>query len=151
MAKFSDADKQDWSVRIDVAALRRVREEAGVDLGGTRSGEDFYALSTDECKLVTILYVLCKAQIDERELTEEQFASRFAGDVLDDAAAALLEALIHFSRRDQRPALIKQRDVVTRGIQKVYQLAEAAIDPEQVEAEIESRFHATLKANSSKS
>jgi len=151
MAKFVDAERETWIVRVDVAVQRRVKELAEFDIRGLQSGHEFVELATDSSKLVAVLYAVCLPQIKDRALSEEQFASRFAGDVLEEAADALLEAIIDFFPKSQRAALAKLREATSRGIRKVFELAERSLDIDELEAEIERRFHQASKSPGSTS
>jgi hypothetical protein len=110
--------------------------------------------------------IRCEDQVKSRCLSPEDFARRFAGDVLNSAFAALLEALLAFFRKpNQRAALNAQirlmhqaqERLLTRWQEaepKVNALAEQAIDA-QVDAELaklQTRFgRATSTASSTAS
>ncbi len=127
MAKFTDNNGDDWIVDVTVFHVERVkRDVAGVNLndamvglGKNAAGDDqnlITKLDTDPSLLVSVLYSLCEDQVKGRSLSPEDFARRFAGDVLNSAFAALLEALLAFFRKpNQRAALQAQIRLMEQG------------------------------------
>ncbi|MEX2091388.1 MAG: hypothetical protein WD971_01860, partial [Pirellulales bacterium] len=59
----------------------------------------------DPVTLVDVLYVLILPQAEEKNVTDEQFASALGGDTLTEATTALLEALCDFFQEPQRTFL----------------------------------------------
>jgi hypothetical protein len=122
---------------------------AKVDLRVIESGKTLAELALDPVKLVDTLYAVVKPQADAAKLTDEQFAALFAGDVLEEAATALMDGIIDFFPASQRRALGKLRTAIDRGTAKVFSLAEAELNPDTIESEIEHRFRQLSKPNSS--
>lgn len=102
MKTFNDTEGRSWDVAATIGSLRRVKDLASVDL---TDPQRLAELGDDPFLLGSALYALCKPQIDERELTEEQFAAGFDGDVVEKVAAVLVEELINFSRPAKRTTL----------------------------------------------
>lgn len=98
MTTFVDTAGRTWTVRVDVAAIKRVRSVAGVDLYGLV--DDRFAglgrLLGDPVPLVDVLYVLCRDAAERAGVTDEDFGRAMAGDVIERAANAFVEALIDF-------------------------------------------------------
>jgi len=98
MRSFTDAQKRPWNIEINVAAIKRVRDGAGVDLyaliddGAKPLGE----LLGDPVKLVEVLYVLCAGRVEELGLQPEDFGAAFDGDALEAASEAFTEELVNF-------------------------------------------------------
>jgi hypothetical protein len=149
MPSFRDANGKTWEVRVDVAAVKRVLELAHVDLRVIESGKTLAELALDPVKLVDTLYAVVKPQTDAVGISDEQFAALFAGDVLEAAATALIDGILDFFPASQRRALEKLRTAIDRGTQKVFSLAEAELNPEKIESEIERRFRRRNKSSSS--
>jgi hypothetical protein len=55
-------------------------------------------LSTDPLLLGDVLFAICKPQADQQQITDEAFGEGLAGNSIDDATGALLEALTITSR-----------------------------------------------------
>jgi hypothetical protein len=149
MPSFRDSSGKTWEVRVDVAAVKRVLDLAQVDLRVIESGKTLAELALDPIKLVDTLYAVVKPQVDAAGLSDEQFAALFAGDVLEQAATALIDGILDFFPASQRPALAKLRAAIDRGTRKVFSLAEAELNPDKIESEIESRFRRLSKSSSS--
>jgi hypothetical protein len=149
MPSFRDSSGKTWEVRVDVAAVKRVLDLAQVDLRVIESGKTLAELALDPIKLVDTLYAVVKPQVDAAGLSDEQFAALFAGDVLEQAATALIDGILDFFPASQRRALAKLRTAIDRGTQKVFSLAEAELNPDTIESEIENRFRRLSKSSSS--
>lgn len=130
MRTFKDNQGREWTVEITVAAIKRVRGLAGVDLMEVLEGSNglIEKLVRDPVLLCDVIYAACKPQADERQVSDEAFGASMAGDAIEHATAALLEELVDFcpSPRDRanlgrvlkatRDVMDKARDVVERRI-----------------------------------
>ena len=133
MHTFKDNQGREWTVEITVAAIKRVRGLAGVDLMEVLEGSNglIEKLVRDPVLLCDVIYAACKPQADEREVADEAFGASMAGDAIEHATAALLEELVDFcpSPRDRanlgrvlkatREVMDKARDVVERRIDEL--------------------------------
>lgn len=133
MRHFTDNQGREWTVEITVAAIKRVRGLAGVDLMEVLEGSNglIEKLVRDPVLLCDVIYAACKPQADERQVTDETFGASMAGDAIEHATAALLEELVDFcpSPRDRanlgrvlratRDVMDKARDVVERRIDEL--------------------------------
>lgn len=107
MHGFRDCHGRNWSIRVDVGAVKRVRSALGVDLmqvaerktrdGGREPGV-LERLASDPVLLVDVIYVLCRDQAQAAGVTDEEFGSAMAGDALEAAVNAMLGAIVDFSR-----------------------------------------------------
>ena len=124
MKVFKDNAGREWTVEINVAALKRVKSLTGVDLLGVLDGTLIERLIRDPVLLCDAVYAICKPQADERSVTDEDFGRAMAGDAIEHATEALLEELVSFcpSPRDRanlgrilkatREVMDKARDIV---------------------------------------
>lgn len=133
MRTFKDNQGHEWTVEITVAAIKRVRGLAGVDLMEVLEGSNglIEKLVRDPVLLCDVIYAACKPQADERQVSDEAFGASMAGDAIEHATAALLEELVDFcpSPRDRanlgrvlkatREVMDKARDVVERRIDEL--------------------------------
>lgn len=139
--KFTDAAGDDWFVSLNVATNRRIREELDVDLLNL-SDETLYArLLVEPELLVDVLQVALEKQAEKRELDAYGFAERLAGDVLEAAALALLEAIADFfpSRRRQllEKAIQKSRALMDRQMDHAQTLLDGPEMEQLAEAELQ--------------
>ena len=123
MQKFVDRAGRIWIVDIDNTTLRRVKTLTGVQLLAAIDGDLVTRLSTDPLLLGDVLYAICKPQADQQQISDEAFGEGLAGNAIDDATSALLEALINYfpesRRRLLRMAAEKQKLIETRGLSAI--------------------------------
>lgn len=136
MRIFKGHDNKAWQISVDVAQLKAVREQTGVDL--FRLFDDEMALLTqltlDPCKLVDVIWVLCREQAREAGVSDEQFGRGMGGDVLQRATEAFVEAVIDFfpeqqARWNLMTAKRKGKEIQQKTLERMQGRLEA-IDPE---------------------
>jgi len=142
---FKDADSRQWDLVINVAAVKRVRDLLGLDLYGLVDDEarPLGRLLGDPCKLVDVLYVLCREQAQARSITDEDFGRGFSGDSLEAAADAFCEELFDFfpnrqARETLRATKRKSRELASILLQRADQKL-AEIDLAKVAEELLSK------------
>ena len=99
MPSFKDTEGRIWTLRITVAAIRRIKDIAGIDLGDFSvfgEGGPFSDLGSDSCRLVEIVYAAVKPEADVLGVTMEKFMESFVGETVVKASEALLESLADF-------------------------------------------------------
>lgn len=98
MHSFKDTEGRAWTIGIHVLAVKRVRALAEVDLYALMDGsfEALGRLTEDPCKLVDVLYVLCRDEAERRGLTDEDFGRSLGGDSLQQAIEAFVAELVDF-------------------------------------------------------
>lgn len=118
MRSFSDAAGRQWSVEINVNAIKRVRALLpGVDLASPDKGEPplFVRLCDDAVLLCDVLYCLVKPQADSMAITDEQFGASIGPEGLAAGTDALLGELSDFfrklGRRELAALITKTREV----------------------------------------
>lgn len=117
MQSFQDTRGRAWVVDIDVYGVGRVRKLVGVDLYGLVDDglKPLGELLGDPCKLVDVLFVLCRDKQGKPPESDEDFGRAMAGDVLLKAADSFVEALVDFfpttARESLRKMLRKGREV----------------------------------------
>ena len=136
MRNFKDNAGRTWTVTLNVWAVKNVRDALGVDLLdlGADAKDDnglLYRLIADPVLLVDVLYVVCKDQADEANVTDEQFGRAMAGDAIDGATKAFLEELADFtpSPRDRARAR-KVIDATWKLIDRAQDVLDARADAE---------------------
>ena len=97
MKILKDAEGREWQIFIDFTAIERVRAHADLDFLKCVEDESIVrALKHDIEKQIHVLYALCMPEREQRQLTEEQFARGFRGDVLQTASDLIFEELLDF-------------------------------------------------------
>lgn len=104
MPKFKDLKDREWSIDVNVAIIKKVRALIEVDLLAVLDKELLEKMRKDPIFLVAVLWAVCTCNPNNtHSVTEEDFGAAMAGDVIDNATQALLDAIISFypSRRDR--------------------------------------------------
>ncbi len=151
MKNFKDNTGNEWTVEINVAALKRIRSLTGTDLLEVISGGDLLErLMRDPVLLCDIIYALVKPQADEKRISDEAFGAAMAGDAIDAATAALLDELVAFcpSPRD-RANLGRVLLVVRQAMDKARDVVEAKIAGGEIERIVEAALSQASSGNSS--
>lgn len=104
---FTDLAGTRWRVRINVAAIRLIRERHCLDLLKIldREANPFAQLADDPLRLCDVLWTLIAPQAEEAGIPELTWLENMAGDVLTDAAYALMEATVDFFPQHRRRPL----------------------------------------------
>ena len=127
MKTFTDAASRTWTVNVNVATVKRVKELLEIDL--TKLIDDkakpLAELISDPIKLVDVVYVLCKTQADAEKVSDEDFGRAMWGDSIYAAADAFLGAWIDFHPANKREALA---NIITKSRQLDDRMAQAALE-----------------------
>ena len=138
MRSFRDNAGRQWSVEINVAALKRVRGLTGTDLMQVIEGTLIEKLIRDPVLLCDVVYALCKPEADTRSVSDEDFGKAMAGDAIEAATTAVLEELVGFcpSPRD-RANLGRVLQATNRVLDKARDLTEKRIETLTSEGELD--------------
>ncbi|MGD9688373.1 MAG: hypothetical protein AB7K52_04600 [Phycisphaerales bacterium] len=103
MRSFKDNQGRQWSVEINVSAIKRVRGLTGEDLMQVIEGTLIEKLIRDPVLLCDVVYAICKPEADSLSISDEDFGKAMAGDAIEAATTAVLEELVGFcpSPRDR--------------------------------------------------
>ena len=124
MKTFKDENGRDWEIVVNVDAARRVRDILGVNIASTETGGVLESIAEDPILLCDLLYVLCKPQADAAGVSDEQFGQALAGDAIDRATTAFLEALVDFFPSRRRAVLRRLVDGLKAAENQVLAAAE---------------------------
>lgn len=98
MAKFTDAKQREWVFRITNKTVRDIKFALSIDLRELLNDEckPLMEMISDSLKLSQVLFVACRDQLSERNVSEDDFLDGIYGDVSEKAAEAFCEAFIDF-------------------------------------------------------
>ena len=138
MRSFKDNQGRQWSVEINVTAIKRVRGLTGEDLMQVIEGTLIEKLIRDPVLLCDVVYALCKPEADARSVSDEEFGKAMAGDAIEAATTAVLEELVGFcpSPRD-RANLGRVLQATNRVMDKARDLTEKRIETLTSESELD--------------
>jgi hypothetical protein len=133
MAKFKDNQNREWVVEITVATIKRVRSLLGVDLLQIAEGKLTDAILSDPVMLVDVLYAVCKPEAEAGGVSDEDFGRAMAGDAIDSATQALLEALASFFPSRRGELLRRVVAATNTALDKAVTLAEQRLSSGELE------------------
>jgi len=138
MQTFTDNEERSWTIEVNVAALKRAKGLAGVDLMGVLDGDLIERFIRDPVLLCDALYAVCKPEADERGVSDEAFGRAMAGDAIEHATAALLDEIVSFcpSPRD-RAALGRVLSATRTAMDRARDLVEMRLDNGELEKAID--------------
>lgn len=142
MKTFKDNEGREWSVSINVGTIKRVRGMLNVDLLTVVDGKSdlMSQLMTDPILLVDVIYVLCKPQADDRNISDEKFGEAMAGDAIEAATDALIGELIDFFPEAKRAvfqmAVNKTKKTQSMAIQRATEWIQSGELDRQIEDEL---------------
>jgi hypothetical protein len=129
MSEFVDSSGNAWQVRIDVSTIKRVRDKYGIDLSKVMSSQsELTRLADDVVLLVDVLFALVSPQAETRKVSAEDFAHLLAGDTIESATNALMEAIIDFFPQSRRVLLRQLWEKLKAYDQQNMTKAKTAID-----------------------
>lgn len=124
MKTFNDNAARNWTVQVNVDAIKRVRDLAQVNLLEVVEGKLLERLISDPILLCDVIYCLCKPEADAKNISDVEFGRAMAGDAIDGATTALLEELVDFFPQAKRRVLAK----ALAKLQKLQTAALAAVE-----------------------
>jgi hypothetical protein len=129
MSRFVDNAQRTWSLDLNVTLLRQIKQDLDVDLYRLDDQSMLMRLASDPFLLAEVLYLVCREQAESQGVSPESFGTGLAGDAIDAASTALLEAIADF--------FPNPRKQLVRGvIAKLKDLDQAMLD--QAAAELEA-------------
>lgn len=145
MPKFLDNAGRAWSLAITVASARRVRELVGVDFMECLVPEDSLLdrLAADPVLLCDVLFAVVEPKARTDGVSSESFGEALAGDAIDAATTALLEALVDFFPSGKRILLKKTlaiRSQIEARVQEGVEENLAMITESQIDAVVKKLF-----------
>jgi hypothetical protein len=75
MATFKDKTGQDWTVSLDPVIADEIKQDHGIELTNL-ANDPLLKLRTEPAVLYAVILVICREQMEERNLTREQFLKR---------------------------------------------------------------------------
>ncbi len=93
MPVFKDANGREWQIKLDAPKIMEVRKACEIDLGAL-DASIFSTLEGDPVKLVDVLWVLCRGQVEG--VTDTDFGQSLVGDPIETATKALYDAYCDF-------------------------------------------------------
>ena len=150
MRTFKDNAGRTWTISLTVAAVKRVRDLAKIDLLDLANGRVFERLVADPITLCDALYAACKPQADAEGISDEAFGEAMAGDAIEHASKALVEELIQFfPNARERAALSRVVQTMDAAMDRARGVVERRIESGEIDRAIELAMADTTAGPSS--
>lgn len=141
MATFVDLKNRTWNIVVTVGTVKRVRDLLGVDLLGIVSdAKALEGLINDPETLVNLVYACLKPDLDAVGVSDLEFGESMAGDVLDAATSAFLDALTNFFPKAKRGVL----QAAFRKLEQLQAIATTEAMAQIESPDLEKNFRALL-------
>ncbi len=125
MKEFIDSTGKKWVLSLTIDAVKRCRDLLNVNLLEPEKGDPplLTRIGTDEILFCDLLYCLCKPQLDQAGITDQQFGQSLGGDAILSASNAFYEEMVDFFRKrgrsDRAKAVAKQQEVIDLAVRKI--------------------------------
>lgn len=144
MKTFKDNQNREWIVTLNVAMMKDIRSQLGLDLinvitldsKGDIKVDLIDKIVNDPCLLVDILWVICSHQAKEEEITDIDFGSSMAGEAIEKATSAFLDELVDFFPGAKRLFLKKAVDLSRKYQGEMKNLLTKALEDPELEKKI---------------
>ena len=150
MKTFKDKADRNWTIGINLATAKRLRDTLNVDLLQPEIGDPplLTRLGTDEILLGEVLCVLLSDQFEAHKVTADDVLAAFDGQTLLAAQEAFYEDLVDFfrgrGRTDRAKAVAKQAEMIAATVARV----EQKIDEIDIDEMIDGAMSGDLQAPS---
>lgn len=133
MKTFRTTDGQEWQIAVNVATVKRCRDLAKVDLLGVVEDQGaLRGIFDDHVRFCEAICAVCRPQLAERGMSDDEFFAAIDGAVIESAAEALLGEIVDFFQEPRKgllkKAMAKYQEAAARVNSRTTQMAEAAID-----------------------
>ena len=138
MKTFKDNADRTWTIAINVDCIKRVKSLLSVNLLDAVAGKLIERLVGDPVLLCDVLYAICKPEADTKSVSDMEFGRAMAGDAIEQATTAFLEALVDFFPQPKRQVLAKALAKLRQLEAKAVDLAHKRLDDPKLEARLEA-------------
>jgi len=142
MKTFKDKADRNWTIGINLAVAKRLRDTLNVDLLQPEIGDPplLTRLGTDEILLGEVLCVLLSDQFDAHKVDANDVLAAFDGQTLLAAQEAFYEDLVDFfrgrGRTDRAKAVARQAEMIATMVAR----AEKKIDQIDIDEVIDGAY-----------
>ena len=142
MEKFDDSEGRTWPLSITIRKVKEIRDEIGVDLLDFSVDEEnkesipkLLESLADPVTLGDTLWILCRGKAETDGVSDEKFGESLVGDVIENAADALLTEIANFFPKSRGVHLHKMFTMMKRVEAKLLEgVSEKLADPQLEES-----------------
>ena len=114
MKQFTDNKERSWTLSLNIATAKKVKDAVSFDLLSEDVGEMVGRLAVDPVLLCDVIFILVSDQAARNNITDEDFGESMAGEAIGKATEALLDEIVDFfpprKRKVLRMALDKMEE-----------------------------------------
>lgn len=156
MKSFTDKTGESWDLDLNIGAAMRLKSRLDIDIENavtfdkSNNPEDVSLLeriAEDSILLFNVIFILCEKQVQDRKLTQEQFAERFTGDTIEAATDALLDEIVNFSRPAKRKVLQRLRQISKEYSDRAGKQLDQVLADQKFQDEIENHLQKSLTSS----
>ncbi len=118
MKCFKDGKGQTWDIVLNVSQLKNIKSILGFDILAEDENK-ILSLYNDIMMFCDVLFVICKKQANERNITDEKFGELLVGDVISLAIDAFMEELSDFFPNPRRREILKKFLADMKGLESL--------------------------------
>lgn len=113
---FPDLSQRSWTIRLNFANLRTIRDATGVDLGKPVDfGRSWAELLSDDDKALTALWLAIEPQATAQGIDNAAWLESMNGECVETALEAMSEAVINFTQPQKRGMVEDALEVMKAG------------------------------------
>lgn len=146
MQTFKDSSGREWTFRVTVGAIARVKGSLGINLADPQLGEPplLTRLETDQELLASTMYALLAPDIEAAGLTPDKFAECLDGEAFGAAHDAFWEELRDFFQKSKRSNLAEMISAQLRVLRKATEASATRVQALNIDKLVEKAFGADV-------
>jgi hypothetical protein len=157
MKCFKDNQNRNWTIVVNVAAVKRVRSLLEINLldvvkldEKNRPNVDLLEqLASDPVLLCDVIYCICKPDADAQNISDEDFGAAMGGDAIEHATTALLEELVDFFPEAKRLVLRKLMNAGEKVKLQMEKALKLELENPQLDKELEKQVKEYITSSTS--
>ena len=149
MKQFTDNKERSWTLSLNIATAKKVKDAVSFDLLSEDVGEMVGRLAVDPVLLCDVIFILVSDQAARNNITAEDFGESMAGEAIGKATEALLDEIVDFFPPRKRKVLRMALDKMEEAEDLLMTRAEDLISSKTAEEIVEEVINAAEDGSSS--
>ena len=149
MKQFTDNKERSWTLSLNIATAKKVKDAVSFDLLSEDVGEMVGRLAVEPVLLCDVIFILVSDQAARNNITDEDFGESMAGEAIGKATEALLDEIVDFFPPRKRKVLRMALDKMEEAEDLLMTRAEDLISSKTAEEIVEEVINAAEDGSSS--
>ena len=149
MKQFTDNKERSWTLSLNIATAKKVKDAVSFDLLSEDVGEMVGRLAVDPVLLCDVIFILVSDQAARNNITDEDFGESMAGEAIGKATEAHLDEIVDFFPPRKRKVLRMALDKMEEAEDLLMTRAEDLISSKTAEEIVEEVINAAEDGSSS--